>query len=99
MSSATKPKTTSLLIRDLDPALHDRLKARARANHRSMSEEAREALRGAMACNSGTDRKESIVDIANRIFGPNGGFELELPSRGSDIERPSVDFSGPDYDP
>jgi len=99
MSSATKPKTTSLLIRNLDPALHDRLKARARANHRSVSEEVRETLRAAMASDTGAGRKESIVDIADRIFGLNGGFDLELPPRGSDIERPPIDFSGPEYDP
>jgi plasmid stability protein len=99
MSSATKPKTTSLLIRHLDPALHDRLKARARANHRSLQEEVREALRRDAAREAIPEKQETLLDIAERIFGKHGGVELDLPPRGSDIERPPVDFSGPDYDP
>jgi antitoxin FitA len=35
----------SLLIRNVDPALHARLKARAAAHHRSLEDEARLLLR------------------------------------------------------
>jgi plasmid stability protein len=98
MSSALKPKVTSLLIRNIDPALHGRLKARAHANHRSLEEEVREALRRDVAREANPKKKESLIDIADRIFGPHGGFDLELPSRSDDLERPPVDFSGPEYD-
>jgi plasmid stability protein len=97
MSNAIIPKTKNLLIRDLDPALHGLLKARAHANHRSMSEEAREALRGAMASSNSMMPTENLYQIARRIFGEKRGFDLDLPPRGDDIERPPVDFSGPEY--
>jgi plasmid stability protein len=98
MSSAVKPKSTSLLIRNLDPALHGLLKARARHNHRSVSEEARETLRGALASGKNTASAENLYQIARRIFGEERGFDLNLPPRRDDIERPPVDFSGPEYD-
>jgi plasmid stability protein len=98
MSSAAKSPATSLLIRNLDSALHSKLKARARANHRSMSEEARETLRGALSADNITAPPENLYQIARRIFGEKRGFDLNLPPRSDDIERPQVDFSGPDYD-
>ncbi len=97
MSSATTPKTTSLLIRNVDAALHERLKARARANRRSMSEEAREMLRSAIAGGVANGNRETLLDIADRIFGPDG-VDLDLPPRRADLERPPVDFGGPDDD-
>ena len=87
----------SLLIRNVDDALRDRLKARATANRRSLEEEARETLRLAIARDACAPPTESLVEIATRIFGPERGFELDLPSRGSDHDRPPVDFSGPEY--
>jgi plasmid stability protein len=98
MSSAIKPKRTSLLIRNIDPALHSRLKARAHANHRSLEEEVRETLRRDLAREANPGKKETLLEIADRIFGKHG-IELELPPRGQDLERPPVDFSGPEYDP
>jgi plasmid stability protein len=94
MTSALKPETTSLLIRNLDPALRDRLKARARANHRSMSEEVLETLRGAMANETATIQPENLYQIARRIFGETRGVELDLPPRGSQPGRAL--FSWPD---
>ncbi len=89
MSSATTPKTTSLLIRNVDAALHERLKA--------MSEEAREMLRSAIAGGVANGNRETLLDIADRIFGPDG-VDLDLPPRRADLERPPVDFGGPDDD-
>ena len=88
----------SLLIRNFDEALRDRLKARARAHHRSLEEEVRETLRLAVARDASTQKTETLIDIADRIFGPDGGFELDLPPRNADPGRPPVDFSGPEYD-
>lgn len=86
----------SLLIRNVDDALHARLKARATAHHRSLEEEVRETLRIAIA--TPASGSESLVAIATRIFGPQNGFDLELPSRVADRDRPPPDFSGPEYD-
>lgn len=88
----------SLLIRNVDDALHRRLKARAAENRRSLEEEARELLRAGVARQESV-RGEHPVDIARRLFGPRRGVELDIPPRGS--ERPSVppDFSDPKYDP
>jgi len=86
----------SLLIRNVDDALHTRLKARATANHRSLEEEVRETLRLALARTN--DRGESLVELATRLFGTDQGTELELPPRSLDLERPPPDFAGPEFD-
>jgi len=90
----------SLLIRHLDPNLHSQLKQKARANHRSLEEEARERLHRTLvqdAC--APAQPETLYDIARRIFGEKNGFEITLPPRGSIPGRPPLDFSGPEYDP
>ncbi len=88
----------SLLIRDVDPALHARLKARAALHRRSLEEEVRESLRQSVA-EPERRRPENIVDVARRLFGPDNGVDLDLPLRNAERERPPVDFSGPEYDP
>lgn len=80
----------SLLIRNVDPALHARLKQRASAHRRSLEEEARDLLRIALASRSGD---ENIVDVADRLFGRKHGFDLVIPPRGSAPKRPPPDFS------
>ena len=89
----------SMLIVNLDTALFESLKQHARANHRSLEDEARERLRLSLVSASAPKPQETIVDIADRIFGRHGGYELELPDRRRDFERPPPDFSGPEYDP
>ena len=88
----------SLLIRNVDDALHRRLKARAAENRRSLEDEARELLRVAVARQESSPL-EHPVDIARRLFGPRRGAELDIPPRGS--EPPSIppDFSDPKYGP
>lgn len=88
----------SLLIRNVDDALHARLKARAAAHRRSLEEEARELLRVAVARQDAPPR-ENLADLARRLFGATHGTELDLPSRGSAPGRPPPDFSGPDDAP
>jgi plasmid stability protein len=80
----------SLLIRNVDAALHARLKQHAAAHHRSLEEEVRELLRGAV---TRQPQEEHIVDLALRVFGPKHGVELNIPPRGDAQERPSPDFS------
>lgn len=88
----------SLLIRKLDEALHKQLKRQAVENNRSLEDEARELLRHAVVTRKTKRSRETIVDIADRIFGPLGGVHLDIPPRGSDGEREPPDFSGPEYD-
>ena len=88
---------SSLLIRHVDDALHARLKARARAHHRSLEEEARETLRNALARDADGERNESLLQLATRLFGPERGIDLDLPLRADDGQRPAPDFSGPEH--
>jgi plasmid stability protein len=83
---------TSLLIRNVDTALHARLKEHATAHHRSLEEDARELLRLAVAQNA-TVPQEHPVDVARRLFGPQGGVELDIPQRGAAPGRVPPDFS------
>jgi plasmid stability protein len=88
----------SLLIRNVDEALHARLKDRARAHSRSLEEEARETLRIAIADDASLARPETLVQIAARFFGPKRGAVLDLPPRSADRARPPPDFAGPEFD-
>lgn len=86
----------SLLIRDLDPALHAQLRRRAAAHLCSLEQEVRDTLRIAIARDAGTGNTETLVDIARRAFGPTG-VELDLPARSTEVPRPPPDFFGGDY--
>ena len=86
----------SLLIRNVDAALHARLKERAAAHNRSLEEEARELLRTSVARQAGA--RENIVDVARRLFGPRHGVELDIPPRGRAPKSTPPDFSNPEYD-
>jgi len=88
----------SLLIRNLDESLHARIKNRARANHRSMEAEAQDMLRRADAQDDNLFPEQTIIDIADRIFGPLGGVHLDLPPRRSIPGREPPDFSRPEFD-
>ena len=83
----------TLLIRNVDPALHARLKARAAAHHRSLEEEARTLLRTGLARSEPPANQEDLVSLASRLFGPANGVELELPPRDPVQDRPPPDFS------
>ena len=86
----------SLLIRNLDPALHAQLRRRADAHRRSLEEEVRDTLRIAIARDTDTAGTETLVDIARRAFGP-AGLEFDLPPRGTEAVRAPPNFSGDDY--
>jgi len=87
----------SLLIRDVDAVLHMRLKASAAAHRRSLEEEVRELLRTAVARQEAPAR-ETLVTLARRLFGPEHGVELDIPSRGAAPGSVPPDFSGTDDD-
>ena len=88
----------SVLIRNVDDALHTRLKVSAAAHRRSLEEEARELLRTAVARQEAPPR-ENLVTLARRLFGPEHGVDLVIPPRGSPPGRRPPDFSGSEYDP
>jgi plasmid stability protein len=87
------PPMASLNIRQLDPALKEKLRIRAARNGRSMEAEARVILKESL---SGAEKPlttgAELVDWIRQRFGPLGGVELELPPRGPAREPP--DFSG-----
>jgi plasmid stability protein len=84
----------SLLIRNVNEALHTRLKARAAEHRRSLEEEARELLRAGVARQEAAPR-ENLVDIARRLFGREHGADLDIPPRGGAPHRPPPDFTDP----
>jgi plasmid stability protein len=67
----------SLTIRRLDQALKRKLRVRAAEHGRSMEEEAREILRGALA----TERGGRLVDSIRRRFAAAGFVDLKVPAR------------------
>jgi plasmid stability protein len=82
----------NLLIRNVEPALHATLKARAAAHHRSLEEEVRVLLRTGVTRPDDTPRRKNIVDVAKELFGDENGIDLELPPRDWPPERPPPDF-------
>ena len=78
----------SIMIRQMDDALKQRLRVRAAMHGRSM-EEARDILRTALASDD-TDARSLIKSIRARIE-PLGGAELELPMREPIRPAPSMD--------
>ncbi len=81
----------TLTIRQLDDKLKQRLRVRAAQNGRSMEEEAREILRGALAGISSKGPEKNLAESIRELFAPFGGVELEIPKRESITEPP--DFS------
>lgn len=82
----------SLLIRNVDEALHRRLKDRAALHRRSLEEEARDLLRVGVASQAAPGR-ENLADIASRLFGTAHGADLSLPPRGSAPALAPIDVS------
>jgi len=82
---------SSITIRNLDPALKEKLRVRAAEHGHSMEAEVREILGAALA------RKAPPVngaDLAARIrarFEPLGDVEIEIPPRWPDREPPRFD--------
>ncbi len=49
-------------------------------------------FRAAVARRDGPPR-ESLISLARRLFGPDGGFDLDVPERGTAPESVPPDFS------
>jgi antitoxin FitA len=64
----------SILIRNLDDRLKERLRVRAASHGRSMEEEARTVLRDGL---EEANEPVNIVDLARTLFGSEYGIDLE----------------------
>jgi plasmid stability protein len=81
---------SSITIRNLDPAIKERLRVRAAERGHSMEAEARRILQTALS----TSAKPPGRNLYERIharFAPLGGVELELPPREPAREPPNFD--------
>lgn len=88
----------SLLIRNVDPALHARLKSQASDHRRSLEEEVRVLLRKGVGLPDTVVTGADIVRMAEQLFGEANGVDLELPPRDWREDRPPPDF-GDDPNP
>jgi plasmid stability protein len=77
----------SLTIRKLDDEVKSRLRVRAAAHGRSMEEEARAILRGALAHRPVAGA--GLGQALNALFRPIGGLEIAPPVREPMREPPS----------
>ena len=85
----------TLVIRNVEDALHTRLKSEAAAHGRSMEEEARLILRDRLNTAPAASNA-SWVDAIRALFEPLEG--LELPEIERDLPRDPPDFSRPERD-
>ena len=81
---------SSITIRNLDPAIKERLRIRAAEHGHSMEAEARRILQSAL---KGQPRNptRSLYDRIHERFAAIGGVDLELPPREPGREPPRFD--------
>ncbi|MEJ2087966.1 MAG: hypothetical protein P8Y69_05740 [Gammaproteobacteria bacterium] len=77
----------SIVVRNIEPDLKERLRVRAARCGHSMEEEARIILRQALGGVTGPE----LLKKTRELFGPEHGAELELPSRKNDRDIPNLD--------
>jgi plasmid stability protein len=68
----------SVLVRDLDPALVERLKVRAEENHRSLQKELKAILETAAAQATWAEARASIERVRQRFAGRQFSDSAEL---------------------
>lgn len=66
---------TTLTVRNVDPALKERLRVRAARNGRSMEAELRHILSETLVAENGRER--NLAEAIRRRFAPLGGVELD----------------------
>ena len=81
---------SSITIRNLDPAIKERLRVRAAEHGHSMEAEARRILQSALKGGFQPPTRNLYERIRAR-FEPLGGVDLELPPRGPGREPPRFD--------
>jgi antitoxin FitA len=80
---------SSITIRNLEANVKSRLRVRAARHGRSMEEEARDILRGALS--EKAPRPTNLFDAIRRRVAPLGGVELKIPAREPMRETPRFD--------
>jgi len=85
----------SITIRKLDDTVKAKLRIRAAENGRSMEEEARSILEGAIVSTADNSPRGNMAERIRARFAPLGGVVLNIPPRTR--SRPPIDFSGPEY--
>jgi antitoxin FitA len=85
----------TLVIRNVEDAVHLRLKELAASHGRSMEEEARSILRQSLAT-APLDKPVGFGEAMRALFEPLGG--LDLPEIPREPSREPPDFSGPEWD-
>lgn len=81
---------SSITIRNLDPAIKERLRVRAAEHGHSMEAEARRILQTALS-GSGRPKSQNLYERIHARFAPLGGVDLDLPPRERTREPPSFD--------
>ena len=78
----------SITIRNLAPAVKERLRVRAAQRGHSMEAEARAILQSVL---DRPERRETLTGIMRELFGPEHGVELQLPRREPGRNPPSFE--------
>jgi plasmid stability protein len=81
---------SSIIIRNLDPAIKERLRVRAAEHGHSMEAEARDILKIALAAPASPSGR-TLYERLRACFEPLGGVELELPPREPARDPPSFE--------
>ena len=81
---------TSITIRNLDPAIKERLRVRAAEHGHSMEAEARRILQTSLQQPERPPGR-NLYDRIRARFAPLGGVDLELPTREPGREPPRFD--------
>jgi plasmid stability protein len=81
---------SSITIRNLDPAIKERLRIRAAEHGHSMEAEARRILQSALQ-DAARKHERSLYDRIHDRFAAIGGVDLELPPREPGREPPQFD--------
>lgn len=90
MNASRHPAPASITIRNLDPALKERLRVRAAQHGRSMEAEARRILHAALTPQEAPPARH-LYDRVRARFASLGGVDLELPRREPAREPPRFD--------
>ncbi len=86
----TPTSLASLTIRNIDPAVKERLRIRAAQHGHSMEAEARAILQLALA-QRGACQPMNLAERIHARFAALGGVELELPTREPGREPPTFE--------
>lgn len=75
----------TMTIRNIDPAIKEKLRLRAARHGQSMEAEVRAILQSSLGR---SDHQETLTSIMGELFGAENGVELDLPRREPGREPP-----------